>query len=75
MKISAVHITALTLKFILFSIKKSFKKKQFPGHFSSYLNIKKSISPLIDKINIYCGYSFSELEHKKSCGTYFSLLR
>ena len=42
---------------------------------SSYLDIKVSISPLIDKINILCGHSFSQLEHKKSFGTYFILIR
>ena len=30
-------------------------------HFPSYLKIKMTISPLIDKINICRGYSFSQL--------------
>ena len=45
-KISAMHLTALTLNFVLFK-----ETLQFLGHFS--------IPPLIDKINICCGYSFS----------------
>ena len=62
MKILAVHVTVLTLNFILFS-----ETQQFLGHsFPSYLDIKVPISPLTDKINICCGYLFSELDHKES---------
>ena len=40
-----MHITALTLNFILFS-----NILQFLGQFSSYPDIKVPISPFIDKI-------------------------
>ena len=71
MKISAVHITSMTLNFIHFL----FKTLQFLGYFSSNLNIKIPISLLIDKINICCGYSFSLLEHNESFSTYLILIR
>ena len=56
-KISAVHVSVLTMLYIFF-----FKKScsfVFFCNFSSYLNIKMHISPLIDKLNIFCGYLFS----------------